>query len=167
MDTETISAFRVVFIDSLAASVLQDRVAMRFPAKITSSYIWVAIPVGWVILHWCACGADGRSLGQSVYSHVITKFSRVGRLPHFLKHGAPLHALCTWELRYNGGLENTYMYICFLMWPPQFRNGDSNPIDAFWSIWIPLHKLFLTAQVVNLQFPLRVDWRARNSSFKW
>ena len=37
-------------------------VATRFPAKITLSSIWVAIPVDWVILHWCACGADGRSL---------------------------------------------------------------------------------------------------------
>ena len=36
---------------------------MRFPAKITSSCIWVAIPVDWVILHWYACGADGRSVG--------------------------------------------------------------------------------------------------------
>ena len=23
--------------------------------------IWVAIPVDWVILYWCACGADGRA----------------------------------------------------------------------------------------------------------
>ena len=35
--------------------------------------------------HWYACGADGRS----VYGHVITKFSRMGSLPHFLTHGAP------------------------------------------------------------------------------
>ena len=61
-------------------------VAMRFPAKITSSCIWVAIPVDWVILHWYACDADGRS----VYGHVITKFSRMVRLLHFLTHGAPL-----------------------------------------------------------------------------
>ena len=53
---------------------------MRFPAKITSSCIWVAIPIDWVILHWYACGADGRSLGpigRAVYGHVITKFSRM------------------------------------------------------------------------------------------
>ena len=37
---------------------------MRFPAKIASSCIWVAIPVDWVILDWYACGADGRSLGR-------------------------------------------------------------------------------------------------------
>ena len=40
----------------------------------------------WVILHWYACGVDGRS----VYGHVITKFSRMGRLPHFLSYGAAL-----------------------------------------------------------------------------
>ena len=40
-----------VFIDSLVVSALQckTRVAMRFPAKITSSCIWVAIPFDWVI----------------------------------------------------------------------------------------------------------------------
>ena len=37
---------------------------MRFPAKITSSCIWVAIPDDWVTLHWHACGADGRSVGR-------------------------------------------------------------------------------------------------------
>ena len=38
--------------------------------------------------------ADGRSLGRAggraVYGHVITKFSGMGRLLHFLTHGAPL-----------------------------------------------------------------------------
>ena len=38
---------------------------MRFPSKITSSYIWVAIPIDWVILHWFACGADGQSGGRA------------------------------------------------------------------------------------------------------
>ena len=57
--------------------------------KKTLSCIWVAIPTDWVILHWYACGADGRSGCQSVYGHVITKFSRMGRLPHFLSYGAP------------------------------------------------------------------------------
>ena len=36
-------------------------------------------------------GLSGRrSVGRSVYSHVITKFSRMGRLLHFLTHVAPL-----------------------------------------------------------------------------
>ena len=33
---------------------------------------------------------DGLSGGRSVYGHVITKFSRMGRLLYFLTHGAPL-----------------------------------------------------------------------------
>ena len=48
---------------------------MRFPAKITSNYIWVTIPVEWVILNWYACGADGRSL--SVRSRDYQIFSDV------------------------------------------------------------------------------------------
>ena len=32
---------------------------------------------------------DGRAVGRSVYGHVITKFFRMGSLPHFLTHGAP------------------------------------------------------------------------------
>ena len=36
-----------------------------------------------------------------MYGHVITKFSRMGRLPHFLTHGAPLRALRAGELRYE------------------------------------------------------------------
>ena len=50
--------------------------------------------VDWISLHWYACGADGRS----VYGHVITKFSRMGSLPHFLTHHAPP------ELRYKCNL---------------------------------------------------------------
>ena len=37
--------------------------AIFFPNK-TLSYIWVAIPVDWIILHWYVCGADGRSGGR-------------------------------------------------------------------------------------------------------
>ena len=39
----------------------KTRVALRFPSKITWSCIWFVIPVLWVLLHWYACGADGRS----------------------------------------------------------------------------------------------------------
>ena len=41
---------------------------MRFPFKITSSCIWVAIPVDLVILHWHACDADGLLEAVSVRS---------------------------------------------------------------------------------------------------
>ena len=59
---------------------------MRFPAKITSSCIWVAIPVELFYIGMPVVWTDGRS----VYGYVITKFSRMGRLLHFLTHGAPL-----------------------------------------------------------------------------
>ena len=35
-----------------------------------------------------------------MYGHVITKFSLMGSLPHFLIHGAPLRALRAQELLY-------------------------------------------------------------------
>ena len=35
---------------------------------------------------------DGRAGGRSVYGHMITKFSRMGSLPHSFTHGAPLRA---------------------------------------------------------------------------
>ena len=44
---------------------------------------------------------DGRAGGRSVYGHVITKFSRMGSLPHFFTHGAPLRALRARELCYK------------------------------------------------------------------
>ena len=37
---------------------------------------------------WCG-RTVARSLARSVYGRVITKFSRIGRLPHFLRYGTP------------------------------------------------------------------------------
>ena len=34
------------------------------------------------IEHWFSCGADGRAGGRSVYCHVITKFSGMGRFTY-------------------------------------------------------------------------------------
>ena len=48
---------------------------------------------------WCGRTAS-RAGGRSVYGHVITKFSRMGSLLHFLTHGAPLRALRARELSY-------------------------------------------------------------------
>ena len=50
--------------------------------------LWYGQTVGWA----------GRRL---VYSHMIAKFSRLGSLPHFLIHGAPLHVLRKQELPYE------------------------------------------------------------------
>ena len=67
---------------------------MRIPTKPWVAFGLPYLHVDWVIWHWYAWVANGRSLGRaggrSVYGHVITKFSRMGRLLHFLTHGAPL-----------------------------------------------------------------------------
>ena len=49
-----------------------------FQIKLTLSYIWVAIPVDWVTLHWYVCGAEGRSLARSLARCTVTW------LPNFL-----------------------------------------------------------------------------------
>ena len=81
-DTESISAFRFrLYWLFCCLCFYKTPVAVRFPAKISSSCIWVAIPVDWVILHCYACGADGRSLGvrsrdyQIFSDGYITSFS--------------------------------------------------------------------------------------------
>ena len=51
--------------------------------------------------------AGGRAGGRLVYGQVITKFSRVGRLLHFLANGCSAGALRARELRYKF-VENTY-----------------------------------------------------------
>ena len=67
--------------------------------------------------HWFPCGADGRS----AYGHVITKFSRMGRLPHFLTYGAPpTRSLCARvELCYKWTFTDFYQnsYCVFLQSP--------------------------------------------------
>ena len=73
---------------------------MRFSAKINSNCIWVAISVDSVILLWYACGADEGTDGRA-YAQAITKFPRMGRLSHFLTHGAPLRTLRARDLRYK------------------------------------------------------------------
>ena len=53
---------------------------MQFPSKITSSCIWVAIPVDWVIyIGMPVVRTDG---GPSVYGHVITKFPGMCRFTY-------------------------------------------------------------------------------------
>ena len=58
---------------------------------------WVAFGLFYLLIDLFYIGipvvrTDGRSLARSVYGHVITKFSRMGRLPHFLSYGAPRSA---------------------------------------------------------------------------
>ena len=58
---------------------------------------WVAFGLPYLLIELFYIGmsvvrTDGLSVGRSVYGHVITKFSRMSSLPHFLTHGAPLRA---------------------------------------------------------------------------
>ena len=67
-------------IDSLVVSASQDAggYAISRQNNIKLLYLYV----DWVIFHWYACGADGRSVGRSggvMNGHVITEFSGIGR----------------------------------------------------------------------------------------
>ena len=74
----------------------KTRVAIRFCAKkslpqTTRNFALVCLWFGRTV---------GRSGGRwSVFGDVIAKFSRMGSLPHFRTHGAPLRALRARELR--------------------------------------------------------------------
>ena len=53
---------------------------------------WVAFGLQYLLIELVYVGipvvrTDCRAVGRSVYGHVITKFSRMGRLPHFLSYG--------------------------------------------------------------------------------
>ena len=52
--------------------------------------------------------ADGRT-----YGHVITKFSRLGGLPNFLTHGAPLARFARWSsaIKSGKGIQITFPLI--------------------------------------------------------
>ena len=57
---------------------------------------WVALRLPYLLIELFCIGmhlvrTDSRG-GRSVYGHLVTKFSRMGSLPHFLTHGAPLRA---------------------------------------------------------------------------
>ena len=65
-----------------------DFVAFRLPYLLIELF-YIGIPVVWT---------DSWTVDRSVYSHVITKFSRMGSL---YTYGAPLRALRARELRYH------------------------------------------------------------------
>ena len=52
--------------------------------------IWVAIPVDWVILHWCACGADGQINGRPVGQCTVLLLPNFLGWVDLLSYGAPL-----------------------------------------------------------------------------
>ena len=51
---------------------------------------WVAFGMPYLLIDLFYIGMPVvRTVGRSVYGHLITKFSRMGRLPHFVSYGAP------------------------------------------------------------------------------
>ena len=89
-----------VFIDSLVVSALQDAggyaISHQNNLELSFGLPYLLIELFYIDLPVVRTGG---SSGQ-VYGQVITKFSRMSRLLHFLTHGALLLALRASELRY-------------------------------------------------------------------
>lgn len=94
---------------------LKVRVVMRlFPNK-TLSFIWVAIPVDWIILNWHACGADGRSVGvwscflgwvvYHIYLPMVLHCTRFARVSSAIKFLGRLYLICS----FNDGIQEFFM----------------------------------------------------------
>ena len=83
-----IAKSEALFIDYLVVSALQDAggyVISRqnnLELHLSCHTCWLSY-FSLVYLWW------GRTVSRAVYGHVITKFCRMGSLPHFLTHGAP------------------------------------------------------------------------------
>ena len=89
------SSFSVIHV-----SVNMKNNAVR-PCDFLPNKTWVAFGLPYLLIELFYIGmpvvrtegrSSGRAGGRSVYSHVITKFSRMGRLPHFLSYGTLLAA---------------------------------------------------------------------------
>ena len=69
----------------------------------------------------------GRTDGRT-YGHVITKFSRLGGLPNFLTHGAPLARFARWSSAINNSLHLARKYArIFVGGHYLFRETNSFP----------------------------------------
>ena len=92
MNTETISVF--VFIDSLFVSASQDvggyAISHQNNLELHLGCHTCGMSYFTLVYLWCRWTV-GQWAGGPVYGHMITKFSRIGSLPHFLTHGALLH----------------------------------------------------------------------------
>ena len=89
--------FVFVFVDSLVVSALQDAggyaISRQNNLELNLGCHTCRLNYFTLVCLWCT-PTDCRT-----YCHVLTKISRMGRLPHFLTHGAPLRALHPRELR--------------------------------------------------------------------
>ena len=59
----------------------------KTPARVAFGFPYLLIELFYIGM--TVVRTDGLSGGRAVHGHVITKFSRMGRLLHFLTHGAP------------------------------------------------------------------------------
>ena len=93
---------------------------------------------------------DGLSGGRSVYSHVITKFSRMGRLLHFLTYGALASEISAKNLCFNNFVisqttrENSrflmvQLHLMLLNW--LFGNFSPRQTQVSCMFWTPLQNL--------------------------
>ena len=80
-DTETISSLIVSPSQHAGGYAIsrQNNVELHLPYLLVELY-YIGMPVVWVD-------------GERAYGHVIIKIPRMGRLPNFLTHGAPLRVL--------------------------------------------------------------------------
>ena len=80
-------------MDSLVVSPLQDAGGYAISRQ-NNLELYLGCQTCWLSYFTLVCLWCGRTVAwagdRSVYGHVITKFSRMGRLLHFLTHGAPL-----------------------------------------------------------------------------
>ena len=79
-----------VFIDSLVVSASQDAGGYAISRQ-NNLELHLGCHTCWLSYFTLVCLWCGRTVGWA-YGHVITKISRMGRLPNFLTHGAPLRA---------------------------------------------------------------------------
>ena len=94
-----------VLIDSLVVSASQDAGGYAISRQ-NNLELHLGCHTCWMsyftlVCLWC---------GRSVYGHVITKFSSMGSLPHFLTYSAPLRAPRARELRYKWMVEKVFSW---------------------------------------------------------
>ena len=88
-DTETISAFRfrLYWLFSCLCFTRRGWLCDFPPSNLE---LHLGCHTCWSSYFTLVCLWYGRTVARSVYGHVITKFSRMGRLLHFLTDGTPL-----------------------------------------------------------------------------
>ena len=91
------SSFSVIHVSvNIKNNVEKDTTLLFFLSKSPGGHVisfqikpWVAFGLPYLLIELFYIGmpvvrTDGRACGRSVYGHVLTKFSRMGSLPHFL-----------------------------------------------------------------------------------